>query len=141
MDATNTNTDSEYDSFIGTLKSKAPAGPAVQKHHIVPLHAGGLKIGETVLCPIEDHAKAHEIRYAVYGAKADKIAAAFIRGQTAEAIKHRSELIVETNKRRNNGFFIRGKKKRRWGWECIYKAISSEAGEDKGSPERSETSR
>nr|YP_009105652.1 putative HNH homing endonuclease [Xylochloris irregularis]AIT94377.1 putative HNH homing endonuclease [Xylochloris irregularis] len=75
-------TTNAYDQFIKLLKQKAKVGfdkdVLLQKHHILPLHAGGLVSGETVLCSIEDHAKAHLIRYEVYSQVQDKIAALFI---------------------------------------------------------------
>lgn len=99
----------EYVRFIAKLKVEkatlAWPDPNVQKHHILPLHAGGSIKGETVKCTIENHGQAHMIRYRVYGQKADKVAGLFILKQTAEGVKLRQELIVQTNKERGNVMF------------------------------------
>lgn len=99
----------EYELFIAFLKQKHQSGmlhtKLVQKHHILPFHAGGLPKNETVSCSIQDHAQAHFIRYKVYGKIQDKIAAFFIQGQSEKAILLRQQHIVNTNRERKNTFF------------------------------------
>ena len=97
-----------YQLFCAFLKEKAQTlkpSPGVQRHHIVPLHAGGAKKGETVLCTLNDHGKAHLIRYKVYGQVYDKIAGLFILHQTSAAIAARQALIVAKNKALKQNMF------------------------------------
>ena len=97
-----------YDCFCAFLKEKAKAlqpGPGVQRHHILPLHAGGHKKGETVLCTLKDYGKAHLIRYKVFGSAKDKIAGLFILHQTAMAVAARQALIVSKNRALKQNMF------------------------------------
>lgn len=98
-----------YDKFIAFLHQKCDLGELknvlVQKHHILPIHAGGLKNGETVLCSRKDHALAHLIRYRVFGDVKDKMAFLFMRGQTEQGVRLRQQLIIDTNRIRKNTFF------------------------------------
>lgn len=90
-----------YLRFCDFLKAKEPSlqkGPGTQRHHILPLHAGGPKKGETVRCTIKDHGKAHLIRYKVDGQAKDKIAGLFILHQTPLAIAARQALIASKNR-------------------------------------------
>lgn len=99
----------EYVRFLAKLKAEEASlawpDPNVQKHHILPIHAGGSIKGETVRCTIENHGQAHMIRYQVYGQQKDRVAGLFILKQTAEGVKLRQELIVQTNRKRGNVMF------------------------------------
>jgi hypothetical protein len=46
----------------------------LEKHHILPLHAGGLKSGQTVLCTSKNHTLAHYYRHLIYHEKGDYVA-------------------------------------------------------------------
>lgn len=46
----------------------------LEKPHILPLHAGGLKTGKTVLCTSKNHTLAHYYRHLIYREKGDYVA-------------------------------------------------------------------
>ncbi len=98
-----------YQFFIDCLREKAKKGfasnPCLQKHHVWPKHDGGPKDGETVLCTIRDHARAHYIRYKVYGQPYDLMAYLGLVGRTDEMQAEITRRILETNRERNNGPF------------------------------------
>jgi hypothetical protein len=55
-----------YDQFIHTLKStirNLGKQKGLEKHPILPIHDGGLKSGETVLCTPKNHTLAHYYRF------------------------------------------------------------------------------
>ena len=67
-----------YYDYIEIMKERAingfPEETVLHKHHIEPKHAGGDPEGELVICTMRDHARAHYIRYLVYGEKFDRCA-------------------------------------------------------------------
>lgn len=77
----------------------------MHKHHIWPKHDGGPESGETVLCTIRDHARAHFIRHKVYGQSYDRMAYLGLVGRTDEMQAEITKRIIETNRTRNNGPF------------------------------------
>jgi len=67
-----------YDQFIDHLK-KVEKGlnkksTNIEKHHILPLHDGGMSNGEIVLVTPRNHTLAHYYRYLAYCQKGDLIA-------------------------------------------------------------------
>ncbi|ATW62840.1 homing endonuclease [Synechococcus phage S-CBWM1] len=75
-----------YEKFISHLKKKEPAirnsSLSLQKHRIIPGHSGGdYSEANVVICSIEDHIKAHRIRYEVYGERGDKFAVSMMTGR------------------------------------------------------------
>lgn len=67
-----------YKQFIEYLKKKEKnlnlRDNNLEKHHILPLHAGGKKDGEIVVCTFKDHTLAHYYRYLVYNEIGDLVA-------------------------------------------------------------------
>lgn len=60
-----------YEQFIKYLKEKEKnltlIDKNLEKHHILPLHAGGQKDGPIILCTQQNHTLAHYYRYLSYG--------------------------------------------------------------------------
>jgi hypothetical protein len=60
-----------YEQFITYLKKAETflnrKDKNLEKHHIIPLHDGGKKDGETILCTSKQHTLAHYYRYLTYG--------------------------------------------------------------------------
>lgn len=60
----------------------------LERHHIVPRHAGGTNNKENLIkLSLKDHILAHKIRYEVYGSQYDLSACNYMTGQSAEAKK------------------------------------------------------
>lgn len=110
----------EYDAYIAYLLKKQAKNNystlikrkesrkelSLQKHHIVPRFAGGAEdVDNIVICTIEDHATAHEIRFCVYSSYWDKAAYHFIRCQNKEGREARQRAIVKKNRSNKTGFF------------------------------------
>lgn len=57
-----------YFDCIEILKKRVKLlnGRVIHFHHIVPIHDGGKKTGETIPCTHRDHARMHYIRWLVY---------------------------------------------------------------------------
>lgn len=98
-----------YYDYILLLKNKAAKGFAegkpTQQHHIEPKHSGGDPNGELVRCTIRDHARAHYIRYKVYGASLDLSAYYGLVQRTDEMQQTIQRSIIETNRKRGNCMF------------------------------------
>ena len=83
-------TENIYEQFITYLKTKQgtyPTGTPLEKHRVIPGHAGGTyEDGENVICiSHSDHALAHFYRFLAYGEKPDKVAYLFMVGKSDEA--------------------------------------------------------
>lgn len=83
-----------YEQYIEHLKTKQYlSATRLEKHHVVPVHAGGNDASENLLkLSIEDHILAHQYRYMVYGEKGEKLAFVWRKNDTAEAAILRSQL-------------------------------------------------
>lgn len=98
-----------YEAFIEILKTLEAKGfdddALVHVHHIQPKHDGGDPKGPSVICTIRNHARAHYIRYKVYGQTYDLCAYYGLVKKTDESQKLIQQQIVETNRQRGNTFF------------------------------------
>lgn len=98
-----------YYDFIEILKQKQklgfPEGIILHNHHIEPKHDGGDPNGELVVCTIRNHARAHFIRYLVYGQRFDLAAYFGLASKTDEMQIIIQQQIIETNRQRKNGMF------------------------------------
>jgi hypothetical protein len=98
-----------YYDFIEVLKEKQQRGfpddTLLHQHHIEPKHAGGDPNGELVFCTTRDHARAHYIRYKVYGSSYDLCAYLGLVQKTDEMQKAIQEKIIQTNRERGNAMF------------------------------------
>lgn len=98
-----------YAQYIEILKKKQQKGFAkgvlIHKHHIMPKHDGGAEDGPLVLCTIRDHARAHYIRYLVFGQTYDLCAYYGLVNKNDEREKAMYKQIVETNRQRGKTFF------------------------------------
>jgi len=73
----------------------------LEKHHILPRHADGSNETTNILkVTPKDHTWAHFFRYLQFGELGDATAFLMRQNQTAEAIALRSQLVVESNKRK-----------------------------------------
>lgn len=83
-----------YQQFIDSLKiKKYVIGTFLEKHHILPLHAGGdNSSGNLISLSIKDHALAHFYRFLAYNDKNDKLAYHFRKNDKKEAFRLRAEL-------------------------------------------------
>ena len=98
-----------YEDFINYLyilekTLKTMSNLNIEKHHILPLHAGGTKNGPCVLCTSKNHTLAHYYRYLVFRQKGDFVAYT-MRWNQKIGIKQRALLAVETNKQLKNIFW------------------------------------
>lgn len=69
----------DYTNFMLSCMQKYPSPPVkrpkgVEGHHIIPIHAGGPNVNWNLIwLPPYDHFNAHQIRFAVYQEKGDKL--------------------------------------------------------------------
>ena len=90
-----------YEDFIEKMRYKdyAPS-MALEKHHIVPKHAGGTENSTNIIkLTQKQHTFAHLCRFIQYGEKGDSLCFLFRQKQTDAAIALRSKFIVERNKK------------------------------------------
>ena len=96
-----------YEQFVFYLKAKEKTlllTASYEKHHILPLHYGGLNNGPTVLCSSKDHILAHYYRYLACGQRGDFVAYK-MRWNQKLSLSERSQLAVEKNKQHKNTFW------------------------------------
>lgn len=101
--------DDIYHQYIDSLKNKKYTyGTCLEKHHILPLHAGGNNCFDNLISiSIKDHALAHFYRFLAYKDKNDKLAYLFRKNDNSEAFKVRSQQGLES--RRKKGLLKRFK--------------------------------
>jgi hypothetical protein len=74
-----------YNQYISYLQLKEHnLDEKVEKHHILPIHDGGLKNGQIVLCTFKEHTLAHLYRYLSFRQKGDLIAYTFMSNQNEQ---------------------------------------------------------
>jgi hypothetical protein len=97
-----------YEQFINYLKEEEKKlslkNNHLEKHHILPLHTGGKKDGQIVLCTSKNHTLAHYYRYLVYKERGYKVAY-IMRWNQKIGNKERALLAVEKNKKLKNLFW------------------------------------
>jgi hypothetical protein len=97
-----------YEQFIEYLKKEQISlnnkQTDLEKHHILPFHAGGTNNGPVVLCTSKNHTLAHYYRYLAYGQKGDFIAFT-MRWRQKIGQTERTKLAVAKNKLLRKGFF------------------------------------
>ncbi len=108
-----------YEQFIEYLKKEEKTlnlkDNNLEKHHIKPLHDGGLPDGEVVICSDKNHTLAHYYRYLTFKQVGDSVAFKMRWNQTI-GIKERALLGVEKHKKSKKLFWdpewqsIQGKK-------------------------------
>lgn len=90
-----------YDQFIEYLKKEEKKlklnDKNLEKHHILPLHSGGKKNGEIILCTFTNHTLAHYYRYLIFKEKGDLVAFKMRWNQKCGS-RERALLAVEKNK-------------------------------------------
>jgi hypothetical protein len=77
----------KYLKFIEHCKKKKyHSGEYLERHHIVPRHAGGTNCKDNLIkLSLKDHVLAHKIRYETYGSQYDLSAYNYMLGQSAKA--------------------------------------------------------
>lgn len=103
-----------YEEFIEYLKDQEiklnlkdkylKKNSNLEKHHILPFHAGGSNEGPVVICTSKNHILAHHYRYLTCKEKGDLIAFQ-MRSNQKTGIKERSLLAVEKNRELKNTFW------------------------------------
>ncbi len=68
-----------HDQFLEYLKKEEKSldqkkDSDLEKHHIIPLHDGGTKYGQTILCTAKNHTLAHYYRFLIYKKRGDFVA-------------------------------------------------------------------
>jgi len=91
-------------------KKKYHVNEYLERHHIIPRHAGGTNDKENLIkLSLKDHMLAHKIRYEVYKNQYDLSAYSYMTGQSAEAksaicaangAKSRGRKLTEEHKRK-----------------------------------------
>ncbi len=91
-----------YQQFIESFKTKKyMTGTRLEKHHILPLHAGGNNnFDNLILLSIEDHALAHFYRFLAYLDKNDKLAYLFRKNDNSEAFLLRSQQGLQSREKK-----------------------------------------
>ena len=108
-----------YKQFIQYLKKEEKkldfSNKNLEKHHILSLHAGGLKEGPVIICNAKNHTLAHYYRYLAFKETGDLVAFQ-MRWNQKIGVKERASLAVKKNKELKNIFWdpnwqsIQGKK-------------------------------
>ena len=108
-----------YEQFIEYLKQEEKKlnlqNNNLEKHHIKPLHDGGLKSGEVVICTAKNHTLAHYYRYLTFKQVGDLVAFKMRWNQTIRT-QERALLGVEQHKKSKKLFWdpkwqsVQGKK-------------------------------
>lgn len=97
-----------YEQFIEYLKKEESKlnliDKNLEKHHILPLHAGGLKNDPVVLCTHKNHTLAHYYRFLSYNEVGDLVAYKMMSGFTMSS-QERALLGVQKMKRDKINFF------------------------------------
>ncbi len=77
----------KYLRFIEHCKKKKyHANEYLERHHIIPRHAGGTDNKKNLIkLSLKDHMLAHKIRYEIYGNRYDLSAYSYMTGQSAKA--------------------------------------------------------
>ena len=111
-----------YEQFIEYLKKEEKYlnlnNKNLEKHHILPLHAGGLQNGQIILCTTKNHTLAHYYRFFSYGELGDLVAYKMRMG-CIMSVQERSLLGVQKMKKNKINFFnpnwqsIQGSKKKK----------------------------
>lgn len=112
-----------YDEFIDTVRNKVylPNTP-LELHHILPKFAGGTNAKENlILLSVEDHTKAHYLRYEQYGEKGDRLAYLLREKMTNKAAIIWRELGIATRKKKKIGF-----------WDSEWQRVQGKKGGPKG---------
>jgi hypothetical protein len=113
-----------YQQFIEYLKKEEKQlnlkTNNLEKHHIKPLHYGGLPDGEVVICSAKNHTLAHYYRYLTFKQVGDSVAFKMRWNQTI-GIRERAKLAVEKNKKLKNLF-----------WDTKWQSIQGKKGGIKG---------
>jgi len=88
--------------FIESFKTKKyMTGTRLEKHHILPLHAGGNNNSDNlILLSIEDHALAHFYRFLAYLDKNDKLAYLYRKNDNSEAFLLRSQQGLQSREKK-----------------------------------------
>lgn len=99
-----------YEGFIDILRNKEgqiknDTNLLLHKHHVHPKHDGGSEDGEVVICTARDHARAHYIRWKVFGQTYDLCAYYGLVKKEAEKQRVIQQQIIKTNRQRGNVMF------------------------------------
>lgn len=102
-----TETVSKKSDFINQ-KDNTLCNKMMQKHHIFPIYSGGPDCDWNIIkLSVEDHYKAHSLRYDVYHEEGDRLALSFWTNpvnNTDEAIQRRIKLSHAASKANGTGF-------------------------------------
>nr|WDY12781.1 putative HNH homing endonuclease [Chloroidium sp. KL-2023a] len=98
-----------YTSFIESLREKSyPQNIQLERHHVVPLHAGGPDVPENIIrISPEDHVAAHFYRFQAYKELGDKVAYEMRINDTNERARIRAQAAVFANKSKKQLFWDR----------------------------------
>lgn len=97
-----------YDAFIQERKNaNYPAGTILERHHIVPKHAGGNNSeSNLVSLSVKDHIIAHWLRWKVLNSESDKRAYLFRVATSEERMAlHREMIAANVDRYRINGLY------------------------------------
>ena len=111
-----------YEQFIEYLKKEEKNldlnNKNLEKHHILPLHDGGLKNGPILICTTKNHTLAHYYRFLSYGQLGDSVAYT-MRNNLNMSTQERSLLGIKKMKKDKINFFnpnwqsVQGSKKKK----------------------------
>lgn len=94
----------------------------LEKHHVVPKHAGGTdKIENIIRVSIQDHIALHFYRFLAYNEIGDKVAYEMRINDNANSAKIRSQLSIAANKSKKNLF-----------WDHTWQSLQGKKGGKKG---------
>lgn len=120
-----------HDEFITFLRNKVyPIGTPMEKHHIIPLHAGGDNSPENIIrISPEDHVAAHFYRHQAFGEIGDKVAYEMRIADTNELAMLRAQAAVAANREKKNLFWDRD-------WQALQGRKGGSKGGSRNTPEQ-----
>ena len=112
-----------YPQFLEKIKAKQyDKCTYLEKHHVVPKHAGGTnKIENIIHVSIQDHIALHFYRFLAYNEIGDKVAYEMRINDNANSAKIRSQLSIAANKSKKNLF-----------WDHTWQSLQGKKGGKKG---------
>lgn len=94
-----------YMNFIERMKLKKPQGNT-EKHHIIPLHNGGLDIPQNLIAlEVRDHIAAHLILFLEFGNNGDKSAYILRKASSHVDLKTQGQRVAAINRLNQTGWF------------------------------------
>ncbi len=112
-----------YTQYLEKIRKKQyDKSVYLEKHHVVPKHAGGTNKAENIIhVSVQDHIELHFYRFLAYNEIGDKVAYEMRVNDSAIAAQIRSQLSITANKLKKNLF-----------WNSKWQSLQGKKGGKKG---------